>query len=50
MSKVYVFEASLLSYGRGRVIIYPLKEYRQKLVKYKGKKIKVIAVIEEETP
>ncbi len=49
MSKVYVFEASLLSYGRGRVIIYPPKEYQQKLAEYKGKRIKIIAVIEEQT-
>jgi len=48
MNRVYIFEASLLSYGRGRVIIYPPKEYQLKLAKYKGKKIKVIAVIEEE--
>ncbi len=47
MSQVYVFEASLLSYGKGRVIIYPPKEYQQKLAKHKGKKIKVIAIIEE---
>jgi len=50
MSKVYVFEASLLSYGKGRVIIYPPKEYQQKLAKHKGKKIKIIAVIEENQP
>jgi hypothetical protein len=48
MSQVYVFEASVLSYGRGRVVIYPLKEYQQKLAKHKGMKIKIIAVIEEE--
>jgi len=50
MSKVYVFEASLLSYGKGRVIIYPPKDYQLKLAKYKGKKIKIIAVIEESQP
>ena len=48
MSKVYVFEASLLSYGKGRVIIYPPKQYQEKLAKYKGKRIKVITIIEEE--
>jgi len=47
MSQIYVFEASLLSYGKGRVIIYPPKEYQQKLAKHKGKKIKVITIIEE---
>ncbi len=46
MSRIYVFEASLLSYGKGRVIIYPPKEYQLKLAKYKGKRIKVITVIE----
>jgi len=50
MSRVYVFEASLLSYGKGRVIIYPPKEYQLKLAKCKGKRIKVIAVIEEDKP
>ncbi len=50
MSRVYVFEASLLSYGKGRIIIYPPKEYQLKLAKYKGKRIKVIAVIEEDKP
>jgi len=50
MSRVYVFKASLLSYGKGRVIIYPPKEYQLKLSKYRGKKVKIIAVIEEEQP
>ncbi len=49
MSKVYVFEATLLSYGKGRVIIYPPKEYQEKLAKHKGKRIKIIAIIEEQT-
>jgi len=49
MSRVYVFEASLLSYGKGRIIIYPPKEYQLKLAKHKGKKIKVITIIEEDT-
>jgi len=47
MSRVYVFEASLLSYGKGRIIIYPPKEYQLKLAKHKGIKIKIIAIIEE---
>ena len=50
MSKVYVFEAKVVSYGRGRHIIYPPKEYQEKLRKHHGKKIKVIAVVEEEQP
>ena len=48
MSKVYIFEASLLSYGKGRVIIYPPKEYQEKLKKFHGIKVKVIVIIEPE--
>ncbi len=41
MCKVYVFEASLLSYCKGRVIIYSPKEYQQKLAEHiKGGKSK----------
>jgi len=50
MSIVYVFEAKIISYGRGRYIIYPPKEYQEKLKKYHGKKIKIIAIIEENQP
>jgi len=47
MSIVYVFEAKVISYGRGRYIIYPPKEYQEKLKKYHRKKIKAIVIIEE---
>jgi len=50
MSLVYVFEAKVISYGRGRYIIYPPREYQEKLRKLHGKKIKVIIVHEENTP
>ncbi len=45
---VYVFEAKIISYGRGRYIIYPPKEYQEKLKKHHRKRIKIIAVIEEQ--
>jgi hypothetical protein len=47
MSLVYVFEAKVISYGRGRYIIYPPKDYQKKLQKLHGKKLKVIVVYEE---
>ncbi len=50
MSIVYVFEAKIISYGRGRYIIYPPKQYQEKIKKHHGKKIKVIVVVEEEQP
>jgi len=50
MSLVYVFEAKVISYGRERYIIYPPREYQEKLRKLHGKKIKVIIVHEENTP
>ncbi len=48
MSLVYVFEAKIISYGRGRYIIYPPKQYQEKLKKHHGKKIKVITIIEDQ--
>jgi len=50
MSLVYVFEAKIISYGRGRYIIYPPKQYQEKLKQFHGRKIKIIAIIEEEQP
>ena len=47
MSVVYAFEARIVSYGRGRFIIYPPKEYQEKLAKHHGKKVKVIVIVEE---
>jgi len=46
MSIVYVFEAKVISYGRGRYIIYPPKEYQEKLKQLHGRRIKVIVVKE----
>ena len=47
MSQVYVFEARIISYGKGRYIIYPPKEYQEKLRKHHRQKVKVIVVVEE---
>jgi len=48
MSTTYVFEATIVKYTRDRIVIYPLKEYQEKLRKYHGKRVKVIVVIEPE--
>ena len=45
---MYNFEAKIIKYGGGRYIIYPPKEYQEKLKKYHGKKVKVIVIIESE--
>lgn len=46
MSRVYVFEATVVKSG-AKYLIYPPKEYQEKLGKYHGRKVKVIVVIEE---
>jgi len=48
MSVTYVFEATVVKYTRNRIVIYPPKEYQEKLRKHHGKKVKVIVVIEPE--
>ncbi len=48
MSYVYSFEAKIMKYGGGRYIIYPPKEYQEKLRKFHGTKVKVIVIIEPE--
>ncbi len=40
MSYVYSFEAKIMKYGGGRYIIYPPKEYQEKLKKHHEKKNK----------
>ena len=42
---VYCFEAKVISYGRGRYIIYPPKKYQEK---QKHHKKKVLVIIETE--
>ena len=48
MSLVYNFEAKIIRYGGGRYVIYPPKEYQEKLRKHHGKKVKVIVIMEPE--
>ena len=48
MSIVYVFEAKIIKYGGGRYVIYPPKDYQEKLRKFHGKKVKVLVVIESD--
>jgi hypothetical protein len=45
MVLIYVFDAKIVKTGR-KYLIYPPKEYQEKLKKLHGKKLKVI-VIEE---
>ena len=46
MSLVYIFEASVSKYSGNRIVLYPPKEYQEKLRKFHGKKVKVLVVIE----
>ena len=48
MCEVYVFEASVSKYSGNRVVLYPPKEYQEKLGKHHGKKVKVLVVVESE--
>jgi len=48
MSIVYSFEAKIIRYGGGRYVIYPPKEYQEKLKRFHGRKVKVIMIIEPE--
>ncbi len=48
MSVVYSFEAKIIKFAGNRYVIYPPKEYQEKLRKYHRRKIKVIAIIEPE--
>ena len=41
-----MFEATIVKSGT-KYLIYPPKEYQEKLGKYHGRKVKVIVVIEE---
>jgi len=43
-----MFEASVVNWGKGRVILYPPKEYQERLKKYQGKKVKIMVVIESD--
>jgi len=48
MSTVYVFEASVVKISGNRFVIYPPKEYQEKLMKHHGRKVKVLVVVEGE--
>jgi len=48
MSIVYNFEAKIIRYGGGRYVLYPPREYQEKLKKYHGRKVKIIIIIEPE--
>jgi len=48
MAEVYVFEASIIKISGNRYVIYPPKEYQEKLRKHHGSKLKVLVVIESE--
>jgi len=48
MTEVYMFEASIVKISGDRYVIYPPKEYQEKLRKHYGKRVKVLVVIETE--
>ena len=48
MTEVYVFEASIVKISGNRYVIYPPKEYQEKLRKHHGRKVKVLVVVESE--
>ena len=48
MSIVYIFEASVSKYSGNRIVLYPPKEYQERLRKFHGKKVKVLVVIESD--
>jgi len=48
MAEIYVFEASIVKISGDRYVIYPPKEYQEKLRKHHGRRVKVLVVIESE--
>ena len=48
MSIVYVFEGKVIRYGGGRYVVYPPREYQEKLRRLHGERVKVIVVKEGE--
>jgi hypothetical protein len=48
MSLVYIFEASVSKYSGNRIVLYPPKDYQERLRKFHGKRIKVLVVIEND--
>ncbi len=48
MSTIYVFEASVSKYSGNRIVLYPPKDYQEKLRKFHGRKVKVVVIIESD--
>jgi len=48
MGTIYVFEATVVKYAKDRYVVYPPKEYQEKLRKLHGEKVKVIVVKESD--
>jgi hypothetical protein len=48
MSTIYVFEASVSKYSGNRIVLYPPREYQEKLRKFHGRKVKVLVIIESD--
>jgi hypothetical protein len=48
MSLVYMFEASVSKYSGNRIVLYPPKDYQERLRKFHGKRVKVLVVIESD--
>jgi hypothetical protein len=48
MSIVYIFEASVSKYSGNRIVLYPPREYQERLRRFHGKKVKVLVVIESD--
>jgi len=48
VSTVYMFEAGVIKISGNRYVIYPPKEYQEKLRKHHGRRVKVLVVVESE--
>ncbi len=48
MSVVYSFDGKIIKFAGNRYVIYPPKQYQEKLKKYHGRRTKVIVIIEPE--
>ncbi len=43
-----MFEGKIVKYARDRYVVYPPKDYQERLKKFHGRRAKVIVVIEPE--
>jgi len=48
MSIVYNFEGKIIKFSGNRYVLYPSKNYQEKLKQFHGRKVKVIVIIEPE--